>query len=152
MTHAVYESPVGPLTIVEDNDAIVAVGFEARPGATTSPLLAAACDQLYGYFYCGLRRFELPLAPAGSRFHQAVWQAMQEIPPGQVRTYGELAAALGAPGGARAVGVACARNPIPVLIPCHRVVAADHLGGYSGAGGPATKAALLELEGYLLCA
>lgn len=148
MPHAVYTSPVGPLTVVEDDGAIVAVGFEDRPGAATSPLLAAACEQLYGYFYCGLRAFELPLRAAGTRFQNAVWRAMGEIPCGQVRTYGEVARAVGAPGAARAVGGACGKNPIPLIVPCHRVVAGEHLGGYSGAGGVATKRALLALEGY----
>jgi len=149
--HAVYDSPVGPLTVVEVDGAITTLHFGAHPGATTTPLLAAACDQLYGYFYCGLAAFELPLRPAGSAFQQAVWQAMQAIPKGRVRTYGELAAAIGSPRAAQAVGSACGKNPIPILIPCHRVVAGSHLGGYSGAGGVETKAALLSLEGYLLC-
>ncbi len=150
--HAVYDSPVGPLTIVEDDGAIVAVTFEARSGASTSPLLAAACDQLYGYFYCGLNRFELPFRPAGTDFQRAIWTAMLDIPRGQVRTYGALADAVGSPRSARAVGGACGKNPIPVLIPCHRVVAGNHLGGYSGTGGLKTKSVLLQLEGYLPCA
>ncbi|MCP4328316.1 MAG: methylated-DNA--[protein]-cysteine S-methyltransferase [Alphaproteobacteria bacterium] len=152
MPHAVYDSPVGPLTVVEEDGVITELRFEDRPDVSTTPLLAAACEQLYGYFYCGLRAFELPLRPAGTEFQQAIWDAMLRIPPGQVRTYGELAAAVGSPGAARAVGGACGKNPIPVLIPCHRVIAGDHLGGYSGAGGLATKSALLQLEGYLLCA
>ena len=151
MIHAVYDSPVGPLTVVESDGTITELRFEARPNPGSSPLLAAACDQLYGYFYCDLTAFELPLAPAGSDFQRAVWTEMRAIPRGQVRTYGEMAAAIGAPGAVRAVGGACGKNPIPVIIPCHRVVAAQGLGGYSGDGGVATKAALLELEGYLLC-
>jgi methylated-DNA-[protein]-cysteine S-methyltransferase len=148
--HAVYDSPVGPLTVVEEAGAITALHFGARPGAMATPLLAAACDQLYGYFYCGLAAFELPLRPVGTPFQQAVWQAMLAIPKGRVETYGALAAAVGSPRAAQAVGSACGKNPIPILIPCHRVVAGTHLGGYSGAGGVETKAALLTLEGYLL--
>ena len=89
----------------------------------------------------------MPLAPAGSGFRQRVWQAMQAIPVGETRSYGALARALGS--APRAVGGACGANPIPILIPCHRVVAGGGLGGYSGGAGLATKIALLKLEGAL---
>jgi methylated-DNA-[protein]-cysteine S-methyltransferase len=87
------------------------------------------------------------LLPAGSVFEQRVWAAMQQIPYGKTQCYGELAAMIGS--AARAVGGACGRNPIPIVIPCHRVLAKAGLGGYSGQGGLATKQTLLSLEGAL---
>jgi len=103
-------------------------------------------QQLNAYFYCGLRKFELPLAPAGTVFRQRVWEEMVKIPYGQTRNYGEMARRLDS--AARAIGGACGENPIPIIIPCHRVVASGpHIGGYSGRGGCDTKRALLELEG-----
>jgi len=148
---ATVQSPVGPLTLTERDGAIVEVTWRARVGAKThaSPLLDEARQQLAAYFARKLMRFDLPLAPAGSEFQQQVWQAMLRIPFGATKTYGEIATALGA--NARAVGGACGSNPIPVIIPCHRIVGAgDTLGGYSGAGGAATKRFLLTLEGALL--
>lgn len=150
MPHSVYDSPVGPLSVFERDGAIVRVSFGDTPNAQTSPLLAAALEQLYGYFYCQLEAFELPLAPAGTRLQQEIWAAMRAIPRGQVRTYGDLARAVGRPRAARAAGTACAGNPIPIFIPCHRVVAAHGIGGYSGGDGLATKRALLSLEGVSL--
>ena len=92
--------------------------------------------------------FDLPLNPAGSGFQRRVWKAMCDIPAGGTETYGRLAGRID--GIARAVGTACGKNPIPIIIPCHRVVAASGLGGYSGDGGLDTKVALLRLEGALL--
>jgi methylated-DNA-[protein]-cysteine S-methyltransferase len=89
----------------------------------------------------------LPLRPAGSDFEQRVWAAMQDIPYGKTRCYGDLANATGS--AARAVGRACGRNPIPIVIPCHRVLGKGWMGGYSGDGGLKTKTALLTLEGAL---
>jgi len=142
-------SPVGDLVVSELNGRIVAVDWGRALRETETPLLAAAAQQLNAYFYCGLKRFELPLAPAGSRFQQAVWREMRRIPCGRTRSYADLARAVdSAP---RAVGGACARNPIPILIPCHRVVAADgRIGGYSAPGGLDVKRFLLELEGVAL--
>ena len=101
--------------------------------------------QLDAYFAGHLTRFDLPLAPSGSPFEVGVWTAMAEIPYGETRVYGELAASVGS--APRAVGRACGRNPIPIVIPCHRVLAKAGLGGYSGSGGLATKRHLLALEG-----
>jgi methylated-DNA-[protein]-cysteine S-methyltransferase len=110
--------------------------------------LRLAAGQLADYFAGRAKRFELPLAPGGGAFERAVWTAMCRIPHGKTKTYGELAEAAGAPGAARAVGTACGRNPIPIVIPCHRVTAAGgRLGGYSGLGGLETKRFLLALEG-----
>jgi len=144
-----FESPVGPLVVAERGGAIVQVRWGRTGAERETPLLAAAKAQLDGYFFCGLRRFELPLAPAGSAFDRQVWQAMQEIPYGRTLTYGEIAARI--KGVARDVGGACGRNPIPIIIPCHRVLGADGaMVGYSGGQGVETKCALLALEGVLL--
>ena len=146
-THAIgLESPVGPLAVHERDGAIVAVSWEHPRREQETPLLAAAKVQLDGYFFCGLRRFELPLAPEGSDFDRKVWEAMLRIPFGQTRSYGEIAREVG--GNARDVGGACGRNPIPIIIPCHRVLASGgRIGGYSAPGGVTTKRFLLELEG-----
>ena len=146
MPHISLNTPIGTLTVFEDNNAIVAVDWGRAPEPEETPLLKAAKDQLHAYFGRKLRDFDLPLRPAGSEFDKAVWDVMCEIPYGRTLTYGEVAARIG--GIARAVGGACGRNPIPIIIPCHRVTAAHgRPGGYSGAGGLATKRALLHLEG-----
>jgi methylated-DNA-[protein]-cysteine S-methyltransferase len=143
------DTPVGVLSLVERDGAIVAVHWGKAKQETETPLLAAAKAQLDGYFFCGLKNFELPLAPSGTDFDRQVWRAMLEIPWGRTKTYGEIAAALG--GTARNVGTACGRNPIPIIIPCHRVVGADGaMIGYSGGAGVESKVALLALEGVLL--
>ena len=143
------DTPVGVLTLMERDGAIVAVHWGKAKQETETPLLAAAKAQLDGYFFCGLKNFELPLAPSGTDFDRQVWRAMLEIPWGRTKTYGEIAAALG--GTARNVGTACGRNPIPIIIPCHRVVGADGaMIGYSGGAGVESKVALLALEGVLL--
>jgi len=147
-------SILGPIRLAEENEALCAVEFcpegvpELEPlprKVVQTPLLQEAEEQLNEYF-AGLRReFDLPLAPKGTPFQQAVWQQLLRIPYGEVRTYGQLAAALGKPGASRAVGSACHRNPLCILIPCHRVVGADgSLTGY--AGGLDIKEYLLELE------
>ncbi|MFC7607776.1 methylated-DNA--[protein]-cysteine S-methyltransferase [Teichococcus aestuarii] len=112
---------------------------------TETPVLLAARDQLQDYFDGQRMVFDLPLAPHGSAFQRRVWAALAEIPPGETRSYAALAAGLGSV--ARAVGQANGANPIPIIIPCHRVVGANGaLGGYSGGEGPATKRYLLDLE------
>jgi methylated-DNA-[protein]-cysteine S-methyltransferase len=140
-------SPIGHLTIEERDEKIVAISWANRPAGNGSPLLAEAARQLQAYFDGTLSRFDLPLAPSGSPFEQRVWAAMLRIPYGETRCYGDLAANIrSAP---RAVGGACGKNPIPIVIPCHRVLAKAGLGGYSGSGGLDTKQALLRLEGAL---
>jgi methylated-DNA-[protein]-cysteine S-methyltransferase len=142
------DSPLGTLTLTERNGALVAIdwGMQGRPSPT--PLLERAADQLQAYFDGRLEVFNLPLAPDGTAFQKQVWARMAQIPYGTVMTYGALAKAIrSAP---RAVGGACGRNPIPIILPCHRVLAADRsLTGYSGAGGTETKRTLLHLEGAL---
>jgi methylated-DNA-[protein]-cysteine S-methyltransferase len=140
-------SPIGDLTIEEQGDAIVAINWASRPAGNGSPLLAEAARQLQAYFDGKLSHFDLPLAPTGSPFEKRVWSAMQKIPYGETRCYGDLAADISS--APRPVGRACGHNPIPIVIPCHRVLAKSGLGGYSGAGGLDTKQALLRLEGAL---
>lgn len=141
-------TPIGPLTVFEEDGAIVAVDWGWPPESEETPLLLKARDQLEAYFEGKLKQFDLPLAPHGTPFQLKVWQALSAIPFGQVKTYGELAAELGtAP---RALGGACGRNPLPVIVPCHRVLASNRsLGGYSGMDGVETKRLLLTLEGVL---
>ena len=141
-------SPIGRLTIDETGGAIVAIRWSDSPSGNGSPLLAEAARQLAAYFDGRLSHFDLPLAPAGSPFEGRVWSAMQAIPYGETRCYGDLAQSVGS--APRAVGRACGKNPIPIVIPCHRVLAKGGFGGYSGAGGLATKQRLLALEGALL--
>ena len=141
-------SPVGQLTIDEENAAIVAIRWADMPAGNGSPLLAEAARQLEAYFAGQLSHFDLPLAPAGSPFETSVWSAMLAIPYGETRCYGDLARAIGS--APRAVGGACGKNPIPIVIPCHRVLAKTGMGGYSGSGGLATKQRLLALEGAIL--
>ena len=140
-------SPIGQLTIDELDDRVVAIRWADAPSGNGSALLAEAARQLAAYFDGRLCRFDLPLAPAGSPFEARVWSAMQAIPYGQTRCYGDLAEAVGS--APRAVGRACGTNPIPIVIPCHRVLAKTGLGGYSGQGGLRTKQHLLALEGAL---
>jgi methylated-DNA-[protein]-cysteine S-methyltransferase len=142
-------SPLGPLTVTERDGAIAALTWGEAGADDATTLLTRAATQLDAYFYCELKQFDLPFAPAGSPFQKTVWDAMLRIPYGQTRTYGDVARALD-DASPQAVGTACGANPIPILIPCHRIVAAgDKLGGYSGKGGVDTKRFLLELEGWL---
>jgi methylated-DNA-[protein]-cysteine S-methyltransferase len=141
-------SPIGDLTVSEEGGAIVALDWGWGRDQGESALLGEAVRQLEAYFDGALNDFDLPTEPAGSAFQVRVWRAMQAIPAGATRTYGELARELGS--AARAVGTACGANPVPVIIPCHRILAASGLGGYSGDGGIETKCALLRLEGVLL--
>ena len=146
MRYAAILSPLGPLTLFEDEGALVAIEFGSAGGGASSPLLEDAVQQLHAYFDARLEVFPLPLAPRGTPFQQKLWKRLSSIPYGEVRCYGELARSLGV--SARSVGRGCGANPIPIVIPCHRVVAAGgRLGGYSGGDGPATKRALLALEG-----
>lgn len=139
-------SPVGDLTVSEENGTIVSLDWGWGAEQSRTPLLDRAVALLERYFDGDLRAFDLPLAPGGTPFQRRVWAALRAIPPGETRTYGDLARHLGT--GPRAIGGACAANRIPILIPCHRVIGGDFsLGGYSGDGGLDTKRALLTLEG-----
>ena len=138
-------SPLGPLTLTEEDGQIVSLGWGWRREQEETGLLTRARAQLNEYFDGARTVFALPISPQGSGFQRGVWQEMSAIPYGEVRSYGQLASALDtAP---RPVGMACGRNPIPILIPCHRVVGADgQLTGYSGGDGLASKQFLLDLE------
>lgn len=141
-------TPIGPLAIAEEDGEIVSVDWGWAPESVETPLLVRARDQLEAYFDGSCKAFDLPLRPMGTAYQRRVWQAIAAIPFGQVRSYGAIARELGtAP---RALGGACGRNPIPIFIPCHRVLAGDRsLGGYSGMDGLDTKRFLLNLEGVL---
>lgn len=147
MPSLTISTPVGRLSIEEDDGAIIAIRWGDGGPSNGSPLLAEAARQLDAYFAGLLTEFDLPLAATGSPFERRVWAAMQTIPYGQTRSYGELAQAIGS--APRAIGGACGKNPIPIVIPCHRVLAKAGLGGYSGEGGLVTKEHLLGLEGAL---
>lgn len=140
-----FHTPLGPLTLSEDKGAIVALDWGWGRDQTETDLLRRAVDQLHAYFDGTLQDFDLPLAPFGTPYRQRIWQALRDIRYGQTRSYAELARLAG--GSARSVGAANGANPIPVIIPCHRVVGASGLGGYSGGDGPETKRWLLALEG-----
>jgi methylated-DNA-[protein]-cysteine S-methyltransferase len=137
-------SPFGDISVSEDDDAIVSIDWGWGSDQQETALLRRARTQLLAYFDGALTDFELPLAPFGTGFQCRVWQALRRIPYGETRSYGALAAELGS--APRAVGQANAANPIPIIIPCHRVVAGSGIGGYSGGDGLATKRALLALE------
>lgn len=144
-------SPLGEVGVAADARGICQVTFAPRVAGSPAPrgsILAAAVAQLAAYFAGELTDFDLPLSRAGSEFELAVWHALTEIPYGQTRSYGDIAARIGQPGAARAVGLANNHNPLPIIVPCHRVVGADRtLVGY-GAGLP-RKRWLLELEARL---
>lgn len=153
MTVCYVDSPVGRLAIEADHDNLTRLRWtdEAERVAETahSPVLREAARQLDLYFARRLTRFDLPLDARGTDFQTRVWAAMSEIPYGETATYGGLAAALGS--GPRAVGMACGRNPIPIVVPCHRVLASGgREGGFSGGRGLPTKRQLLALEGTVL--
>lgn len=137
------DSPIGPLGVSLDGDTVVGVQFGATAGAPgTHPAVA----ELTGYFAGTLTSFSVPVElRGGSAFERAVWAQIAAIPYGEMRTYGAIATALGDPGAARAVGTACNHNPVPVIVPCHRVVGAGgKMVGFGG--GIDRKRRLLELE------
>ena len=138
-------SPTGPLTLFEETGEIIVVEWGQVKGGITTPLLTEAKNQLSEYFARDRETFDLPLNPIGTDFQKAVWQQMLAIPYGETKTYGDLATTLNS--AARAVGGACDKNPIPIIIPCHRVMGANgKLTGFSGGEGVETKEALLHLE------
>ncbi|MFZ4841087.1 methylated-DNA--[protein]-cysteine S-methyltransferase [Mycetocola saprophilus] len=157
LIHAVIPSPVDELTLVARGETLIAVYFAQharrpsddalgdRVDIADSAVLARTRDQLAEYFAGDRDTFDLPLAPEGEDFARRVWAEIRRIPRGQTIRYGDIAAELGQPGGAQAVGGAVGRNPLSIIVPCHRVVGAD--GSLTGfAGGTARKAFLLELE------
>lgn len=155
MFSTIYHSPLGPLLLVEEGEALSHLYFPGEGGParaeTTprSPLLCEAEGQLAAYFAGKLEAFSLPLGPVGTPFQQKVWGTLATIPYGKTWSYRQLAQAVDCPQGARAVGGANGKNPLPILLPCHRVISAQGgLGGYSG--GLERKKHLLSLEGVSL--
>jgi methylated-DNA-[protein]-cysteine S-methyltransferase len=157
-THDIVDSPLGPLMLLADEDRRLCglffrdehryVPTEDRWGERRPGVLADAAEQLDAYFAGDLTRFELDLALRGTPFQQQVWAELVQVPYGATVTYAELAEAIGRPTAARAVGAANARNPVAIVVPCHRVVGTDGtLTGY--AGGTPRKQALLTLENAL---
>lgn len=148
------ESPIGPLRLWASGPAVTAIEFHpfadvtagASGASSGAEILEEAERQLAEYFSGDRQVFDLPLAPRGTEFQQRVWAALGTIPYGETRSYGQVAHALGlVPGASRAVGLANGRNPVPVVVPCHRVIGADGtLTGY--AGGLERKRTLLGLE------
>jgi methylated-DNA-[protein]-cysteine S-methyltransferase len=138
-------SPVGPLTLIEREGGIAELEWDASGGAPQTPLLREALAELDAYFAGQLTEFSVPLKPRGSVFQQKFYAALCAIPFGETRTYGGLAAELGV--SAQAIGQACGANPLAIMIPCHRVLGASSLGGFSGRGGVEAKVALLKHEG-----
>lgn len=138
-------TPLGEITLTEEEGALVALDWGRGRDQAATPLLREARDQLHDYFDGRRLRFDLPLAPRGTPFQRRVWAALRRIPPGETRSYADIAREIAS--APRAVGQANGRNPLPILIPCHRVIAADGaLGGYSGEGGAAAKRFLLAHE------
>jgi methylated-DNA-[protein]-cysteine S-methyltransferase len=138
-------TPLGEVTLSEEGGVIVALDWGRGRDQTRTPLLAEAAAQLQDYFDGARSGFDLPVDPHGTAFQRRVWDRLRAIPPGEARSYGDLARELGT--AARAIGQANGANPIPVIIPCHRVLAArGGLGGYSGGEGPSTKLWLLRHE------
>jgi len=146
---SVISTPTGPMTLTEENGAITAAMWGGTTGDDNTALLRRAAVQIGEYFAGSRTGFDLPLRVNGSEFQQAVCDAMLAIPFGETVTYGDIAKQLNVP--AQVVGQACGGNPIPLIIPCHRVLGANGLGGFSGDGGGLAgvelKVQLLRHEG-----
>lgn len=146
MPACLMDSPIGPLLLVEDGGQMAEIRFAEgdEPDRDKTPLLTRARSQIEEYFAGRRKKFDLPLVPARTGFQQRVRETMISIPWGQTLSYGEIAHIAG--GAPRAVGQACGANMLPLVVPCHRVLAATGIGGYSGAKGLDTKRFLLTLE------
>lgn len=153
MRYTVVEAPIGGLLLLSDGASLTGLYLESQDGrlepdglwVRDDSSLKAAVEQLAAYFAGDLRRFDVPLAPRGTEFQRRVWDALRAVPFGTTVSYAELARRIGMPRAARAVGLAVGRNPIAIIIPCHRVVGSD--GGLTGyAGGLALKSWLLDHE------
>lgn len=147
MIRAGLVGPFGPVALVERDGVLVGLEWRLPEVSGQTALLEEGLAQLSAYFAGRLKRFDLPM-DWGSGLNAAVRRAMAEIPHGETRTYGQIAKRVGA--APQAVGQACGANPLPILIPCHRVTGTDWFGGFSAPGGVETKAALLRHEGALL--
>jgi methylated-DNA-[protein]-cysteine S-methyltransferase len=159
-THTLTDSPYGSLTLVATDGVLSGLYMTGQrhrppqdsfgtPAAPDDAPFAETIDQLTAYFAGDLKEFDLPLHLSGTPFQLSVWRQLQHIPYGETRTYGQLAAALGTPGASRAVGLANGRNPVGIIVPCHRVIGSSgNLTGYGG--GLDRKQRLLASEGGLL--
>ena len=153
MISTTIATPLGTLQLISDGESLVKIAFpdwhyDVPECTVENPALAKTRAQLDEYFAGNRQHFDLPLAPSGTTFQKAVWAALSEIPFGEVRSYGDIAKGIGKPSAVRAVGAANSRNPLPVVVPCHRVIGTD--GSLTGfAGGLERKRQLLTLEGYL---
>jgi methylated-DNA-[protein]-cysteine S-methyltransferase len=154
MNYQYLDSPIGRLRLVSDGSHLRAIEFEGRHGPTagdrdvSDPVLRDCARQLREYFAGQRKRFELPLSSGGTDFQREVWQQLVRIPYGDLHTYAQIAAAIDRPKAVRAVGAANGSNPLPIVVPCHRVIGSD--GSLTGfAGGLDAKRRLLELEGAL---
>jgi methylated-DNA-[protein]-cysteine S-methyltransferase len=148
------DSPIGRLRLVSDGEHLVKIEFENQysgdeaANESSDPVLEASATQLKEYFAGKRRKFDLPLAAAGTDFQRSVWAALAAIPYGELRSYRDIAQSIAKPKAVRAVGAANGRNPLPIVVPCHRVIGAD--GSLTGfAGGLEAKTFLLELEGVI---
>lgn len=152
--HTTVTSPLGDILLTTDDRGLTGINFQDAKGAKKPPRgsvesaasFEKAVRQINAYFRGELKDFDLPLAPAGTEFQRSVWKALCRIPYGETISYGELAKRLGKPTASRAVGAANGRNPLPIVVPCHRVIGSDgRLTGYYG--GTYLKEFLLKLEG-----
>lgn len=148
----IMDSPLGKLLLMEENGALIKLSFRAEyreAEIRETPVLLEAKHQLEEYFEGKRKVFDLPLKYEGTPFQHAVWDALRDIPYGEVRSYREIAEAVGSPKAFRAVGQAVHNNPIALIVPCHRVIASDgSLGGF--AAGPEMKMKILTLENVIL--
>ena len=147
-TQATLDSPLGPLALTSDGEFLIRLDIGKRvPRSSSDAVIELATRQLDEYFAGTRTTFDLPLKARGTAFQEAIWKALQDIRHGHTTSYGELGSAVGKPGSARAVGGAVGANPLPIVIPCHRVLASDRrITGYSGGEGIPTKEKLLDLE------
>jgi len=145
MPSASLTTPLGALCVTEDHGAITALAWHDAFRPDDTPILRRALKQLRAYFAGDLQAFDLPTRVTGTDFQRSVCAAIAAIPHGETRSYGDLAKALNVP--AQAIGTGCGGNPIPIIIPCHRVLGTHGLGGFSGKGGVDTKVWLLRHEG-----
>ena len=153
LTYRTVSTPLGDITAVADEVGLTQVILAGDDGSVLAeateggPIVDTATQQLAEYFAGDRMAFDVPLAPQGTEFQMTVWKALGDVPFGTTATYGEIARAIGQLTATRAVGAANGRNPIPIIIPCHRVIGASgELTGYSGGGGIETKRRLLDHE------
>ena len=151
MSYQYLQTPIGTLRLVSDNLQLIKIEFENHYShddhlEASNAVLTDCADQLTDYFAGRRQRFALPLAAVGTAFQRSVWDALRDIPYGEIRSYRDIARSIGNPAAVRAVGAANGRNPLPIVVPCHRVIGSNgKLTGF--AGGLETKKFLLELEG-----